>query len=103
MSGRGEVIVAITATFLSIAAVIVSLRCYAHTFLLPCFGLDDGLAIAALVCQSTLVDLPLESVVISSLTWIITAFPYSFFFVRDIECSKGWVGPRYYGLATSDD
>lgn len=71
MSGRGEPPVIVAALLVALATVIVLLRCYAHISLMPCFGLDDGLAIAALVFSSTL---PLKSILISLLTWIYHRF-----------------------------
>jgi hypothetical protein len=57
MSGRGERLIALTASFLAVATVIVSLRCYVRIFMRSSFGLDDGLAIASLVFSPIGLDL----------------------------------------------
>jgi len=50
MDNKGPIINTITALFLSLSWITVSLRCFVRVFMKAHFGLDDAFAIASLVC-----------------------------------------------------
>lgn len=51
-AGRSESIFIVTIIFLAISLVAVCLRCFVRLRLVRAFGWDDGLMVAAMVCDN---------------------------------------------------
>lgn len=59
MEDQGPQIVAVALSFLVIAWVVVLLRCYVRIRVLKnCFGIDDALSVACLVCIQLEIIIP---------------------------------------------